>query len=80
MNMVEDRYIKWLDIYHYNEKNGMYTAFTVSPVPDSKDSAFVSLRKGMKGEKSENIAVRLSKQEIAYAIMELTKIYNEILE
>ena len=77
--MPQDReYIKLLDIYHYNEKTHMYTALTISPVPDDNSSVFVSLRKGMKGEKPENISVKLSKQELAYLALESSKIFNNL--
>ena len=78
--MPEDKYIEWLDIYHYNDRTGMYTALTISPVPDDNTSVFVSLRKGVKGSKPENISVKLSKQELGYLGLESINIFNNKLD
>jgi len=38
------------------------------------------MREGKKGEKQNRITLALNKNEIAYLIMDLTKMYNQDLE
>jgi len=69
----EDR----LSIMHYNDKTSMYKVLAANPT-EKNDGIFFSIREGVKGEKSNRLTLMLNKQEIAYTIMELTKIYNEL--
>lgn len=69
----EDR----INIMHYNDKTGMYKTLSVNPT-DKNDSAFFSIRQGVKGSQSDRLVLALGKQEIAYMVMELTKLYNEL--
>lgn len=69
-----------ISVMHYNEKEQTYKSLAVNPVPDKKDVVFFSMREGKKGEKQNRITLALNKNEIAYLIMDLTKMYNQDLE
>lgn len=69
-----------IGIMHYNEKEQTYKSLAVNPVPDKTDVVFFSMREGKKGEKQNRITLALNKNEIAYLIMDLTKLYNQELE
>lgn len=66
-----------INVFHYNEKTKMYKALGINPTEDN-DAVFFSIREGMKGEKSNRLVLNLNKQEIAFIIMELQKLYNEL--
>ena len=67
----EDR----ISIMHYNDKTQMYKVLSATPT-DKEDGVFFSIRQGMKGQSSDRLTLMLNKTEIAYLIMELTKVYN----
>ena len=69
-----------LDIFHYNDKTKKYKAFNINPTDDA-DAVFVSLTSGSKSEdKRERIVVKLSRQELAYLVMQTEKIFGELKE
>jgi len=74
---MAEEYRDRLNIFHYNDRTSMYKALAVNPT-DKNDSLFFSIREGMKGQKANSLSLKLDRKEIAYVIMELTKIYNEL--
>jgi len=66
-----------ISIMHYNDKTQMYKVLAINPT-DKADSAFFSIREGTKGEKSNRLTLALSRPEIAYLIMDMTKLFNEL--
>jgi len=66
-----------LSIFHYQEATGMYKVLAFNP-NDKNDGMFASIRNGVKGTKAQNLSLFLNKQEVAYVIMELTKLYNAL--
>jgi len=67
-----------MSVMHFNDKTQKYKVLAISPIPEKNDGAFLSIREGTKGEKSNRLTLALSKQEIAYIIMDLTKLFNEL--
>jgi hypothetical protein len=57
----------------------MYKVLSITPT-DKADGVFCSIRQGMKGESSDRLTLMLNKNEIAYLIMELKKVYNQDLK
>jgi hypothetical protein len=74
---MAEEYKNHTDVFHYNDKTGMYKSLAINPT-DKNDCAFFSIREGMKGQKANSLSLRLSKSEIAYIIMDLTKLYNKL--
>ena len=69
-----------LDVFHYNDKTKKYKAFNVNPTDDN-DAVFVSLTSGCKEDNTrERIVVKLSRQELAYLVMQTKKIFEELVE
>ena len=68
-----------VSIMHYNDKTGEYKVLAVNPMDDRKGT-FVGIRIGKKGEQANRQTLALNKQEIAYLIMGLTKIFNQDLD
>lgn len=69
-----------LDIFHYNDKTKKYKAFNINPTDDC-DAVFVSLTSGSKADNQrERIVVKLSRQELAYLVMQTKKIFGELTE
>ena len=66
-----------INVFHYNDKTSMYKALAINPTDDN-DSIFIAIRQGMKGEKANSLALKLDMKEIAYLIMELKKLYNDL--
>lgn len=72
--------ITTLDIFHYNDKTKKYKAFNINPT-DVNDAVFVSLTSGSKSDNQrDRIVVKLSRQELAYLIMQTNKIFDELSE
>lgn len=69
-----------IDIFHYNDKSKKYKAFNINPTDENTD-VFLSMTSGDKqADKRDRIALKLNKQELAFLIMQATKIYNELDE
>jgi len=67
-----------LDIYHYNEKSQDYKSFKIQPI-EGKESVFMSMTRGNKPKSErDRITLALSKQELAYLIMEAKNIYYSL--
>ena len=75
--MADEKYEDRVNIFHYNDKTGMYKVLAVNPT-DKNDSAFFSIRTGMKGGNKDNLSLKLDKKEIAFLILELQGLYNEL--
>ena len=75
--MPEEKYKDRISVYHYNEKTRIYTALGINPT-ESNDKVFFSIAKGEAGISKERVVLALNKQEIAFLIMELKKLYNEL--
>ena len=74
---MPEQYKNFSEVFHYNEKTGMYKTLAINPT-DKNDSVFFSIREGMKGQKANSLSLRLDKKEIAYLILDLTKLYNTL--
>ena len=69
-----------LDIFHYNDKTKKYKAFNINPT-DDMDAVFVSLTSGCKTDgKRDRVVLKLSRQELAYLVMQTQKIFGELTE
>ena len=69
-----------LDIFHYSDKTKKYKAFNINPTDDG-DAVFVSITSGCKTDnKRERIVLKLSKQELAFLVMQTKKIFNELTD
>ena len=66
-----------MNIFHYKKASGEYKAFDINPTDDN-DAVFLNMANGVKNGKRENIAMKANKQELAFIIMECTKIYNNL--
>lgn len=66
-----------MNIFHYKKSSREYKALDISPV-DTNDAVFVSISNGVKNGKRDRISMKANKQELAYLIMECTKIYNAL--
>ena len=72
-----------LSVMHYNQQTNAYKVFSANPSvgrDGKKDTVFISIREGVKGQPANKLVLACSKSEIAYIIMELTKIFNKDLE
>ena len=69
-----------LDVFHYNDKTKKYKAFNINPT-DEMDAVFVSITSGCKTDNQrERIVLKLSRQELAYLVMQTQKIFGELKE
>lgn len=67
-----------VEVFHYNDKTKEYKSFNISPV-DDKSGVFVSLAAGTKNSSYKNrVVIKLSKQELAYLILESQKLFDEL--
>jgi len=67
-----------MDIFHYNEKSKEYKTLSLSPVDDGS-GCFISIINGSKSSNYKNrLTLKLSKQELAYLILEAKKIYDKL--
>lgn len=67
-----------LDIFHYNERTQEYKSLNMN-LTDDRSGCFISINTGSKTEKTKNrIALRLSKQELAYLALEAQKLYEKM--
>ena len=72
-----DTYKDRINIFHYNDKTSMYKALAINPTNEN-DAAFFSIREGMKGSKPNSLSLKFDKKEIAFMILEMQKMYNEL--
>ena len=76
--MADEReYKNHTEVFHYNDKTGMYKTLAINPT-EKKDSVFFSIREGMKGSKANSLSLRLDQKELAYVILNLNKLYNSL--
>ena len=61
------------ELFHYNEKNGMYKRLDISKTETG--NIVIRLSEGQKGKDRNFIVFQLSKQELAYLTLELQAIY-----
>ena len=73
------KYEDKFSIMHYNDKTNEYKVLAVNPLDDGK-GVFLGIRIGTKGQTPQKLTLMLTKSEIAYLIMDLTKIYNKDLK
>lgn len=82
------KYEDKISIMHFNDKTGEYKVLSMNPLltdkegnqlDDNRKGAFIGIRIGKKGEQAQKLTLALSKQEIAFLIMEATKMYNKDL-
>lgn len=65
-------------IFHYNDKTKNYKSLDATMI-DDRSGVFFSMMEGNKPKNEKNrITLKLGRAEIAYLIMELTKIYNDL--
>ena len=72
----EERREDRLNIFHYNDSTGMYKVFAINPTDDGT-GVFTSIRTGVKGTKANSLSLKLNWQELAYVVLEMTRIFNE---
>lgn len=66
-----------MNIFHYKKKSGEYKAFNMNPTDDN-DAVFINMAQGVKNGNRDQIAMKANKQELAFFIMEATKLYNSL--
>jgi len=66
-----------MNIFHYKKASGEYKAFNINPTDDN-DSVFVNIVQGVKNGHRDQLTLKMNKQELAYIVMEATKIYNSL--
>jgi len=66
-----------MNIFHYKKKSGEYTAFNINPTDDN-DSVFVNIVKGVKNGNRDQLTMKMNRQELAYIVMEATKLFNSL--
>lgn len=77
--LAEKEFKKDVEIFHFNKENGNYKALEVNK-KENEDTFFFKISKGVKTENTssnENIAIALSRQELAYLKEELNRLYNK---
>jgi len=61
------------DLFHYNEKNGMYKKLEISKTETG--NIVIKVSEGQKGKDRNFVVFQLSKQELAYLVLQLQAIY-----
>jgi len=61
------------ELFHYNERNGMYKKLEVSKTETG--NIVIKMSEGQKGQDRNYIVFQLSKQELAYLVLQLQAIY-----
>ena len=61
------------DLFHYNEKNGMYKKLEISRTETG--NIVIKVSEGQKGKDRNFVVFQLSKQELAYLVLQLQAIY-----
>jgi len=66
-----------MNIFHYKKSSGEYKAFNINPTDDN-DAVFVNIVQGVKNGNRDQLTLKMNKQELAFIVMEATKIYNSL--
>lgn len=66
-----------MNIFRYKKESGEYKALNINPTDDN-DSVFINMVEGVKNGKRDQIVIKANKPDLAYLIMECTKLYNSL--
>ena len=66
-----------MNIINYKKSSGEYKAFNINPTDDN-DAVFVNIVQGVKNGNRDQLTLKMNKQELAFIVMEATKIYNSL--